>query len=131
MVVQLTPIVPRQRGRPCNEDAESSTTLGRALHWLEGRCFDISASAVRYRTLAEMRTLHDNEHDQQLALAEAAVLAGDDGTALLAIRAAQRADEREDRTCAQGDGLVSAIHETARRIAGWVERSCVALRRQS
>jgi predicted Zn-dependent protease len=131
MSVSPIPIIARGRGRPCSDDAETRTTLGQALHWLESRCFDISASAVRYRTLAEMRALHDAEHDRQVELAETLIIQGYRGEALAALRAAQLADEREDRICREGDGLVVAIHETAKRIAGWVERSCVALRRQS
>jgi hypothetical protein len=119
-----------RRGNPTYGEQEAASPTGRALHQLEGAHFTISTRALTYRSLAEIRQLHDTEHDRWLAIAEMHLEAGDTASALDAVRAAQAADALEDAAAVEGDGLVASIHAISRKVAGWIERSCVALRQR-
>jgi hypothetical protein len=132
-VAPTTPIVAHgepRRGNPTYAEQEATTPTGRTLHQLEGAHFTISTRAVSYRSLAEIRQLHDTEHDRWLAVAEAHLEAGDTASALEAVRAAQVADALEDAAAATGDGLVAQIHSVSRKISAWIEKACVAIRQR-
>lgn len=134
--------MPRRVGRPSLadlDDREARTPTGRWLHRQEGGLFEISRCGVAYRdTVAPIRLQHDAAADEAIRRIEAtgvALAAHPDplvsahGRRILGHCADYwRHDEREDAAALSGDALVAAIHAVSRRLAGWVEQACLAVR---
>lgn len=129
---------PRRRGPIPIGDRELSHPLGRALHSLEGVAYSGSQQAIYYRADAEMRRHHDaqaDHHIREIARAAETLSESTDATTrLLAARIAADvrgyflADDAEDRAAAEGDARVGRMHNGYKRIAGWCERVCTAIR---
>jgi hypothetical protein len=128
------------RGPQSRQEIEEASPAGRALHWLEDVAYGGSAAALRYRGDREQRVGHDVQADYYVgAIAEmtAEALNRNDldaelrGTlvAILAHAHGYRLhDALEDAAASDGDGCVIVMHRAFQRIAGFVERSCSAIR---
>lgn len=131
----------RTNGRRLNVDVESDTPLGRQLHALEGLAFTGSQQAVYYRSDRDSRLIHDTQADHHVYEIERAaltLLAWPDLTAevrnivhgiLSDVQGYWRADEAEDAAAVTGDVRVEAMHGGFKRIAGWAEKVCTAIRK--
>ena len=134
----------RRRGPVPLNDREASTPAGRALHQLEGVAFGGSQQAVYYRGDRDRRITHDMRADLHVAAiaSTAQRVLSQPSMSRLEIEAAMhliladaggyfREDEHEDAAAANGDERVSRMHDGFKRIAGWAERSCVAIRKMA
>jgi hypothetical protein len=129
-----------RRGPQSRQEVEEASPIGRALHWLEGVAYGGSSAALRYRGDREQRVGHDAQADYHVgAIAEMAsdLLDRNDLTpelrgSLVAILAHAHGyrlnDALGDAAATEGDGRVISMHQAFQRIAGFVERSCNAIR---
>ena len=129
-----------RRGPRGQQEIEEASPAGRALHWLEGMAYTGSAAALRYRGDREKRVGHDAQADYHVgAIAEMTADLLDHGDlapelrgSLVAILAHAHGyrlhDALEDAAATEGDGRVISMHRAFQRIAGFVERSCSAIR---
>jgi hypothetical protein len=131
----------RRTGRPAADDREAASPTGRWLHRLESDVFGIAFTCIRGRNAQPLWLQHDAMADATVRANEA-IGRGLLGHADPAVRDAgleivgncavyYRVDASED-ACTRGlFGLLADIHDTVRRVAAMIERTCAVLRGRS
>lgn len=123
---------PRRTGRPANEDRECATSTGRAAHWFEARLLDAVRGLGLFYTAHDRATLLDADCNQRVERAIAALDRGNGIEARALLLEFQERDALRDLEHAAMRGFIEGIvHVAIRRLGGWIERACVAVRSRS